>query len=177
MKRIVVAIGICLLLLGGVIMPIQGKTIEFTIQMRYIEHGANVSIFMDDDYIGQTDENGQLRCTTETKGDMRGISHTFLLQKEGYMDESYRAVCEDGKILNFSFNNIIKESTPIPEPIPESTPVPMPTVPPTPEGHKSQHQQIEELQNQTAEHEQRLSWLEGMIQKITEFLRTLGFKD
>jgi len=170
MKGIIVIV-FCLLLIWGLMMPIQGKMIEFTIQMRYVEHGANVSIFMDDKHIGYTNENGQLRCTTETKGDMRGISHTFLLQKEGYMDESYRAVCEDGKILNFSFNNIIKESIPTPEPTLEPTPEPRQTVPPTPEGYKSQKQRITELENITTEQETKISWLEGKVKIILEWIK------
>jgi len=181
MKGIVVIL-VCLLLVGGLMMPVEAKTIKFSIQLEPEEETSNitnVSVYLEGNLIGVTDNNGLIRHEFEINDtkDKMAIKQTFSLKKEGFRSVNGTLFIDDNRLFNISFGVPILTFEPTPTPTPEPTHEPMPTVPPTPEGFKSQSQQIEELQNQTADHEERIGWLETIMQKILGFLRTLGFKD
>jgi len=178
MKRIV-AIGICLLLLiplGVATVVLPEVDYNFTIQLTKTEDGANVSAYFEGEYIGKTDKNGFFVYNTEELELHKRYNLTF--KKEGFRDCNviiYK--CNQGGLdVGYSMWKIRPTPTP-------------PT--PRPEDYKTQAERITELENQTTEienqtiaienttqeQETRLTALETLIQKITEFLKTLGFKE
>jgi len=178
MKRIIV-IGICLLLLiplGVATVVLPEVDYNFTIKLERKENGANVSAYFEGEYIGKTDENGVFVYNTEHLELHKRYNLTF--KKEGFRDcDVIIYKCNQGG-LNVGYSMWKIRPTPTP-----------PT--PTPDGYKTHTQRIEELENKTteienqtatlenttADHEERLTVLEKLIQKIKDFLKTLGFKE
>jgi len=151
-------------------MSVEAKTMNFSIQLEQEKEGSditNVSVYLEGKHIGTTDENGLIRHEIEiedTKYEIP-VKQTYSLKKEGFEDRDGILFVEDNRTFKMSFG----------VPIPVTTP--LPTVKPLPPDYQSPEQRIEELENTTQEQETRLTALETLIQKITEFLKTLGFKE
>ena len=157
MKRIMV-IGICLLLIGGLIMPVCAH--NFTIQIEPSEVRKNVSLYFSGKFIGKTDETGFFKFSIDSLKPHK--KYNLTLKKEGYEDKIvkvYNAGCDNG---------IITILQPI---MPELTPTITPTAAPLTEGYKTSKQRITELENITAEHETRIIWLEGKIKVILDWVK------
>lgn len=155
MKKTIV-MGICLLLIGGLIMPAQAH--NFTIQISP-PVGKNVSVYDDNGkFIGKTNETGFfIFCLDDLE---LGEERYLTLKKGGYEDMTvkiYNAGCNNG-----IFGGMQKiKPKPTPEP-PEVTPIP--TI--------SQEQRISELENATTEYETRISWLENKVNGILNWVRS-----
>jgi len=178
MKRIV-AIGICLLLLiplGVATVVLPEGDYNFTIKLTKKEDSANVSAYFEGKDIGKTDENGIFVFDTEQLESHKLYNITF--KKEGFRDCNISVYKSFNNRIDGSFSYYKIRPTPTP-----------PT--PRPEDYKTQEERITELENKTTEienqtiaventtqeQETRLTVLEKIIQKITEFLKTLGFKE
>ena len=183
MKKILV-ICFCLLLMGGLIMPAQAH--NFTI---YLDSdsgdGANASFYLKGKFVGKTDENEKVVFNID---DLEpGKKYNVTIKKEGFRDKilenqvykggdnAIRCSYSDYRIIPLSemspfTHEMPHESTPEPTHGPV-TPVPAPTVTPLPEGYKSPEQRISELENATAEHETKISWLEGKVKGILSWIR------
>lgn len=185
MRRKICTVLLVAFLLGGIILPSPsiGKPIQFTLCLEGEEEVIkDVEVYLEGDLVGKTDKNGCINCSGNTQDTSHSACINFTLKKEGYRDQSGGMMVLDDQALKILIYmpSEISPKTPelIPDPTPEFTPEPTvcPTVPPLPEGYKSPAQRLTELENATAEHEQRLTWLEEMVQKIRDFLITLGFK-
>ena len=163
MKKIIV-VGLCLLLIGGLIMPAQAY--NFTIQINP-PIGENVSIYdSNEKLIGKTNETGIFTfCLDDLE---LGEKRYLTLKKEGYEDtpiKIYNAGCDNG-----IFGTLLKV---LPKTIPvKSTPEILATAAPFPEEHKSQKQRITDLENTTAEQETKISELEKQITTILNWIKT-----
>ena len=147
-------------------MPMQAY--NFTIYLEYPEDGANASFYLEGKLVGKADENGKVVFNID---DLElGKKYNVTIKKEGYRDkiiEVYNAGCDNGIRSAYSNYRIQPEPTVTPEPTPEL----FPTAPPLPEGHKSTKERLQELENTTAEHETRITWLEGKIKAILDWIK------
>jgi len=170
-----------LIVFVGVIMSVSSKPIQFTLCLDG-PAGAHVDVFVEGYYFGRTDETGCIECMALSRGDSHSAGINYTLKKVGYQDQRWSVMVFDDQPLR----TINYQPSPIAPVTPEPTPelIPEPTVSPTSlpvpttlsPGMKSSGQRLTDLENTTAEHEQRLTWLEQLVQKIAKFLAGLGFK-
>jgi len=97
----------------------------------------------------------------------------FTVKKEGYPDFSGGLIARDDRPirrLTYDFAPLSVSKPPVNPPQPSSTAI-------LQNRTAELRNETAILQNRTEEYEQRLTWLEEMVQKIIGFLRSLGFKD
>lgn len=175
MKEIIV-VGVCLLLIGGLIMPAQAN--NFSLQLRedeeYCPEGgciSDVEVFLEGTFIGKTNETGFFTYEISPSKERIFIERDITLKKEGFREEHVK-ISETGD-LGFYFFGM-----PLPTPKLTSIPTPAPTAPPLSEGYKTPEQRITELEQQLnttnttiQEYETRISWLEGKVNGILNWIR------
>ena len=152
-----------MLLIGGLIMPAQAHNFTIRVDAMDSEAKKNVTVYFNGKEIGKTNETGQFIYPLN---DLKlGEERVLILKKEGFNNtpvtvyKNPHGGCDNGVMLAM-------------QPItPEPTPEIFPTAPPLPEGHKSQKQRITELENIIAEHETKISWLEGKIKGILQYIK------
>lgn len=191
MKKIIV-IGICLVLIGGLIMPAQAY--NFTIYLDEPKDGTNASFYLEGKLVGKADKNG--KCVFCIDHLERHKKYNVTVKKEGFRDmiiEVYNAGCDNG--VRCAYSNYYNAGIPRCDsgvrngarcsfchegyhiqPTPEPThgpvtPVPAPTVTPLPEGYKSPEQRISELENITAGQEQKIAENRSLIDKIIAWIK------
>ena len=87
--RKITAVGVVIILLGGLIMPVGGKPIQFMLCLDGPEeYISNVEVFLEGEYIGRTDEEGCVNCIANTRDNSHSVGVNFTFKKEGYRNQS-----------------------------------------------------------------------------------------
>ena len=162
MKKLIV-IGICLVLLGVMVMPAEAY--NFTIRLDHPEDEANASVYLEGKFVGKADKNGFFVFNIDNLE--RDKKYNVTVKKDGYKDLAitvYNAGCDNGIITGMQKS--------LPAPTPEQTII---TATPPPATPNPLEQRITDLEQQTQDQETKLSWLMNKVEAIIAFLRGKGF--
>ena len=162
---------------GGIMMPTGNIILRFSDPMDNIniycidpfvddERIANLS-HKDGEFLGKTNKTGFFYYEFEKRQ-----QYLLIFQKEGFEDQKVIVYAGEKNPKSICWCGM---GAPIPPPTPEPTLTPEPTPDPTPVAppgdHKTQEQRIKELEKEIAEHETKISWLEGKVNGILNWIR------